>query len=121
MAASEIRSHWFRARMVAIRQAKNEDADGLLHVASRFPLGSYLNIFGVTALLTNPHVCVIAAHAGGDVVGYLLGFDQYGYSGMVSFEDPAWVEELVVAEDFRSRGIGRLLMRRFEDWARNRH
>lgn len=62
-----------------------------------------------------------AAHAAGEVVGYLLGYDQHRYAGMGGLKDAAWVEELMLAEDFRSRGIGSLLMQRFEDWARNRH
>jgi GNAT superfamily N-acetyltransferase len=107
--------------MVTIRQAQNEDADGLLHVASRFPSRSYLNFFGVMTLLTDSNTCLMAAHAEGEVVGYLLGYDQHRYAGVGGLKDAAWVEELMVAEDFRSRGIGSLLMQRFEDWARNRH
>lgn len=47
------------------------------------------------------------------VVGYCLGFDHYAFyaNGRVS-----WVEEIMVREDLRKRGIGRKLMDAFEDW-----
>jgi GNAT superfamily N-acetyltransferase len=52
------------------------------------------------------------------VVGYCLGFDHFAFyaNGRVS-----WVEEIVVAEHCRRRGIGRALMGAFEAWARTRN
>jgi len=52
-----------------------------------------------------------------NVVGYLLGFDHYTFyaNGRV-----AWVEEIMVDETRRRRGIGRQLMRAFECWAASR-
>ena len=49
----------------------------------------------------------------GRIVGYCLGFDHYAFyaNGRVS-----WVEEIMVREDIRKRGIGRKLMEAFEDW-----
>ncbi|EEF60530.1 GNAT family N-acetyltransferase [Pedosphaera parvula] len=47
-------------------------------------------------------------------VGYVLGFDHFTFfaNGRV-----AWVEEIMVLEDFRRQGIGKLLMEDFEQWA----
>lgn len=49
-----------------------------------------------------------------EIVGYVLGFNHYTFyaNGRV-----AWVEEIVVNEAFRRRGIGTLLMQSFEAWA----
>ena len=47
--------------------------------------------------------------------GYLLGFSHNAFfaNGKVS-----WLEEMYVDEEYRHRGIGRLLMTGFEQWSR---
>jgi GNAT superfamily N-acetyltransferase len=49
--------------------------------------------------------------------GYFLGFDHFTFyaNGRVS-----WVEEIMVVEEIRRHGIGRLLMESFKQWARQR-
>jgi GNAT superfamily N-acetyltransferase len=51
---------------------------------------------------------------GHESVGYLLGFRHLTFyaNGPVG-----WVEEVVVPDQDRSRGIGRILMDAFERWA----
>lgn len=46
-----------------------------------------------------------------ELVGYCLGFDHYAFyaNGRVS-----WVEEIMVREDYRRKGIARQLMEIFE-------
>ena len=62
--------------------------------------------------------CVLVAEeAGGTLVGLCTGYldlhsVRYGYR--------AWVEDLAVAPDRRSRGIGALLLSAARDWARER-
>jgi GNAT superfamily N-acetyltransferase len=69
------------------------------------------------ALLRSPEAFVAVASDGERVVGYLLGFDHHTFyaNGRVS-----WVEEIMVAEEVRRRGVGRQLMKSFEAWARER-
>lgn len=53
----------------------------------------------------------------GELVGYLIGVDRRRY---VPNEPVAQVEEIFVREERQGQGIGRLLMQRFENWARRR-
>ncbi len=52
-----------------------------------------------------------------EVAGYCLGFEHYTFfaNGRV-----AWVEELMVKEELRKKGIGTVLMQEFEKWAISR-
>lgn len=65
-------------------------------------------------LLTHPDAFLAVAEADGEVAGYVLGFDHLTFfaNGRV-----AWVEEIMVGESFRRRGVGRHLMAAFEAWA----
>jgi GNAT superfamily N-acetyltransferase len=69
-------------------------------------------------VIVDAAACLRVAERRGVVVGYVLGFDHQTFfaNGRV-----AWVEEIMVAEDLRGRGVGRKLMQTFEDWARQRH
>ncbi len=51
------------------------------------------------------------------IVGYCLGFDHFAFyaNGRVS-----WVEEIMVQDEFRRKGIGSALMEAFEEWAESR-
>ncbi len=51
---------------------------------------------------------------GSEYAGYLLGFRHLTFyaNGPV-----AWVEEVVVRDRDRRRGVGRMLMDAFEEWA----
>jgi len=53
----------------------------------------------------------------GQVAGYCLGFEHYTFfaNGRV-----AWIEELMVKEELRKKGIGSALMKEFEKWANAR-
>jgi GNAT superfamily N-acetyltransferase len=66
------------------------------------------------ALLAERNACVLVAEADGDCVGYLLGFWHLTFfaNGPVG-----WVEEVLVRQEHRGRGIGRDLMSAFERWA----
>ncbi len=66
-------------------------------------------------LLKDPQARVLVAEEGGAVIGYLLGFIHRVFyaNGPVGF-----IEEVMVAEGFRMRGIGRELMNEFESLAK---
>ena len=55
--------------------------------------------------------------AGSELIGYLLGFvhPTFFANGPV-----AWIEEVMVREDWRKQGIGRALTVEFERWAKVR-
>jgi len=61
---------------------------------------------------------VAVAELGGQIVGYVAGdaHETFYAGGKV-----AWVDEILVAENARRRGIGRALMEEFETWAENGH
>jgi len=107
--------------MPTIRPAELSDSQALFSLARAFATSftversAFESSFA--ALLRSPNAFVAVASDGGRVVGYLLGFDHHTFyvNGRV-----AWVEEIMVAEDVRRRGVGRQLMESFEAWARER-
>ena len=107
--------------MLIIRPAQLTDSDALFSLASAFATSfsiersAFESSFG--ALLHSPDAFIAVASDSGRVVGYVLGFDHYTFyaNGRV-----AWVEEIMVSEDVRRRGVGRQLMESCEQWARSR-
>lgn len=107
--------------MLTIRPAQLADSDVLFALAGAFAASfsversAFESSFA--ALLQSPDVFLAVASDSGRVVGYVLGFDHHTFyaNGRVS-----WVEEIMVSDDFRRRGIGRQLMENFEQWAKSR-
>jgi len=66
------------------------------------------------ALLTDEGARLLVATDGQESLGYLLGFRHHTFyaNGPVG-----WVEEIAVRRADRGRGIGRMLMAAFEQWA----
>jgi GNAT superfamily N-acetyltransferase len=97
------------------------DADALYSLARAFATSFTIERASfdasLAALLESPDAFIAVARNDDQTVGYLLGFDHHTFfaNGKV-----AWVEELMVAEPHRRRGIGRQLMESFEQWARTR-
>ena len=60
------------------------------------------------AVLASEDPCLLVAADGDDCVGYVLGFRHLTFyaNGPVG-----WVEELLVTQDYRGRGLGRSLLR----------
>lgn len=71
---------------------------------------------GVTAYLADPTTFVFAALVGGEPAGL-------AYGSLMPYPDGrrmAYLHELDVAETFRQRGIGAMLVRAAMDWSRER-
>jgi GNAT superfamily N-acetyltransferase len=64
-------------------------------------------------------VCVFVAEASGEVVGYVLGYDRRRHPAYAD-APTAEVEVIMVADQFRCRGIGSFLLHSFEGWARTK-
>jgi GNAT superfamily N-acetyltransferase len=101
-----------------VRAAVTSDRSAVLALARRFVTSFELDDAAFRgsfdALSRDPAACFLVSEVGERVVGYLLGFEHLTLyaNGRVG-----WVEEVMVSEDFRSVGIGRALMARFEAWA----
>ena len=107
--------------MTTIRRGELGDCEAVFHLARAFATSFAVerSAFEVSfsALLESPDALLAVAADGERVVGYVLGFDHYALfaNGRVS-----WVEEIMVADDVRRRGVGRRLMEAVEDWAKGR-
>jgi GNAT superfamily N-acetyltransferase len=107
--------------MPTIRPAEATDNNRLFSLASAFATSFSVERAAfeksLAALLQSPDACISVASEDGQLVGYILGFDHATFyaNGRV-----AWVEEIMVSEGFRRRGIGRQLMESFEQWAKSR-
>ncbi len=107
--------------MTTIRRADPRDGEAMFCLtkafATSFAVERRAFDSSFAALLQAPDAFLAVAVRGEHVVGYLLGFDHHTLyaNGRV-----AWVEEIMVSEEVRRRGIGRQLMGSFEGWARER-
>lgn len=107
--------------MPFVRPAQLNDSEALFSLAKTFATSFAVERAAFEAsfraLLQSPDAFVGVASDAGRVVGYVLGFDHHTFyaNGRVS-----WVEEIMVSEDYRRRGVGRLLMASLERWARDR-
>jgi len=101
-----------------IRRAGADDADAVADLAAElaqsFPLSRTRFHISYPALLATDGACLLLAVEGQERLGYLLGFQHLTFyaNGPV-----AWVEEVLVRRQDRGRGIGRALIRAFEQWA----
>jgi GNAT superfamily N-acetyltransferase len=101
-----------------VRRARAGDADDVARLAAglamsfEFSAASFREHY--PALLAAEDACLLLAVSGGESVGYLLGFRHLTFyaNGRVG-----WVEEIAVRDQDRGRGIGRVLMDAFEQWA----
>lgn len=107
--------------MFVVRHALKADEDSLLQVARLFlPIHSYLFVFGIDKLLTDSTACILVALSDERVVGYLLAYDRLDHPRYANMHATKIVE-VMVAEEFRNKGVGRLLVDQVEVWAYRRH
>jgi GNAT superfamily N-acetyltransferase len=101
-----------------IRQAGagdiDEVADLAAALAASFEFSAARFRENYPSLLNDDGACLLLAVAGQQSVGYLLGFRHLTFyaNGPVG-----WVEEIVVRDQERGQGVGRILMSAFEQWA----
>jgi GNAT superfamily N-acetyltransferase len=69
------------------------------------------------AAIDSHDACLLVAEAGGPLVGFCTAYQDLH---SVRFGYRAWVEDLAVAPDRRSQGIGARLLAAARDWARER-
>lgn len=101
-----------------VRLADAADAEAVADLAAglaqsfAFSRSSFL--LSYPALLAADGACLLLAVDGPERLGYLLGFEHLTFyaNGPV-----AWVEEVFVRDQDRGRGVGRVLMSAFEQWA----
>ncbi|HEV3167435.1 MAG TPA: GNAT family N-acetyltransferase [Isosphaeraceae bacterium] len=107
--------------MVRIRRANLTDSDRVFELVKEFAtsfqpeLDSFRRSF--SQIILKDDALLIVAQDSGKLLGYLLGFD---HPTLFANGSIAWAEEVAVEADRRRQGIGRQLMREFEEWARSR-
>lgn len=105
-----------------IRPAAAEDADDVFALVKDFATSfaperrAFEESF--KQILSDEAAWLSVAEADGNLIGYCLGFDHFAFyaNGRVS-----WIEEIMVREDCRKKGVGRALMDAFEEWSRQRN
>ncbi len=108
--------------MPTIRPAELSDSNALFSLASAFATSFTVERASfdssLAALLQSSDALLAVASEDERVVGYVLGFDHPTFyaNGRV-----AWIEEIMVADDARRRGVGRQLMAHVEAWAQSRN
>jgi GNAT superfamily N-acetyltransferase len=101
-----------------IRQAEAGDVDEIAGLAAALAMSFEFSAAkfreNYPSLLREDGACLLLAVAGQQSVGYLLGFRHLTFyaNGPVG-----WVEEIVVRDQERGQGVGRVLMSAFEQWA----
>jgi GNAT superfamily N-acetyltransferase len=106
---------------LSIRRATEDDADALFLLVQDFAVtfvperSAFEN--SLLEILADADANLSVAVLENQVVGYCLGSDRYTFyaNGRTSF-----VEELMVREDLRKRGVGRKLIGCFEQWSVSR-
>jgi GNAT superfamily N-acetyltransferase len=106
-----------------VRRANSDDAAAVFPLTEAFATSyvpeweAFESAFG--AMLMNPSHGVFVAEmgnpGGGKVVGYAVA---HRHATLFANAPVAWVEELMVSEQYRLEGIGAALMDAAEDWAR---
>jgi GNAT superfamily N-acetyltransferase len=101
-----------------VRQARLGDADDVARLAAELAMSFEFSAArfreNYPALLAADGACLLLAVSGREIIAYLLGFRHLTFyaNGPVG-----WVEEVVVRDQDRGQGIGRVLMDAFEQWA----
>lgn len=103
--------------MILIRPAENQDRESVRALARGFGDSFREESFedSWNELVGSEEACLLVAEDGEEVEGFLLGYVQPTFfaPGPV-----AYIEQVIVDEAARRRGLGAQMVGRFEDWAR---
>jgi GNAT superfamily N-acetyltransferase len=101
-----------------VRDARHGDRTSLYSLTSQFPTPTPCSHETFCTLLdsklNDERACVIVAEHDERLIGYVSGSVR---SAFYAAGATAWVDEIFVTADFRSRGVGAQLMAAFETWA----
>lgn len=101
-----------------VRLAHHDDSAAVLALAKGFATSFVVEADAfaqsLQAVLADAQARLSVVVADGIVVGYVLAFKHPAFYANGSV---MWVEEIVVREDLRGHGLGRLLMDDIEAWA----
>jgi GNAT superfamily N-acetyltransferase len=107
---------------MTIRPAVPDDADGIWRLVEDFaptfrPEREAFDLTFRSLAEASQTLVLVAEQGSGSVVGYLLAHCRATFlaNGPV-----AWVEEIMVAEPARRKGVGQALMNDVESWAKSR-
>jgi GNAT superfamily N-acetyltransferase len=104
--------------MIRIRPAHANDETALLALVRLFPTptptGDVAYTTAFHAKLLDPASFLAVAEQASALVGYVSG---YCHATFYAGGNTAWIDELLVLEALRRRGVGRALMSAFETWA----
>ena len=103
---------------VTVRKATHADQQQLFDLARSFPtptppdFSAFSHAF--ESMLADLSAVLFVAELDGKIVGYLSGYRHVTFyaNGYV-----AWVDEVFVSAQTRKMGIGKALMKSFEQWA----
>ncbi len=107
--------------MIKIRKASEKDSEQVFHLAcalaTSFKVDRKAFEHSYMICIAEEHSLVLVAESNDKIIGYLLGYDHYGFfsNGRIT-----GVEELFVTPEYRTKGVGKLLMNHSEEWARER-
>jgi GNAT superfamily N-acetyltransferase len=106
---------------IIIREALPADSDHVFlmakTMATSFDVDAVNFKNSYADILKNSDSICFIAESNNKPIGYLLGFDHPAFyaNGRVS-----WMEEIYVVDDYRKKGIGRMLTDEFEQWCAER-
>lgn len=104
-----------------LRGAHDADSGALFDLVKQFPTPTKIDreTFETTfsALLRDENAYVAVAELDAELVGYVSG---YSHRAFYANGSTAWVDEILVRESLRGRGVGRHLMETFKQWAESR-
>ncbi|HEY0794034.1 MAG TPA: GNAT family N-acetyltransferase [Chthoniobacterales bacterium] len=107
--------------MIRIRSCLREDEKAVFALArdfaTSFPVDPASFSESFPHVLSSSGMCLAVAQSSDAIIGYVLGtaHPTFYASGPV-----AWVEEIMVKECLRKKGVGKLLMEHFEVWAKSK-
>lgn len=104
--------------MIRIRMPESEDSAALIGLLQQFPTPTPSSAAKLAEIflhkLGDSAAYMLVAEDASGLVGYVSG---YRHAAFYADGDAAWVDEILVSESRRGRGIGGLLMAAFEQRA----